>query len=240
MLMRLTNELRIKKSLLPMSRFFFMLVLLPALTVAQPTVWINRLPSQGLLSGLPLLAQDSMQQHIRLVLVKTNLAGPFSLFIEVPTTPRQSMQFSAQRINFSLFSTTRIFNFTPEYRFYRSKLLPSARRPAPKGLYVGPYLKYRYVADEHIGILSGSKYATVTYSMFGGGAVAGAQFISRGGFVLDAFLGAGYFPLMQYEITTERSTVRPPEAQPQRYRFDLRVGLCIGLAVKRLEDHVNK
>ncbi len=187
----------------------------------------------GLLTSLPLSAQDTTVLYRRPSLVKTNLAGPFSLFVEVPTAPRQSVQISLQRINFSLFSTSRIFNVTPEYRFYLSKQLPSARRPAPKGLYVSPYLKYRYVAEEATGFFSGSKLSTVAYSMFGGGVVAGAQFISRGGFVLDAFLGAGYFPLIQYDVTTEQTAYRPPETHPERYQVDVRVGLCIGLAFAR-------
>ncbi len=187
----------------------------------------------SLLMAQPLCAQDSTQQYLRPALVKTNLAGPFSLFVEVPTTARQSVQLSVKRLTFGLFGRATYFSITPEYRFYLSKQSPSARRPAPKGFYVSPYLRYQSVVDERIGLLSSSKYGTVFYSMFGSGAVAGAQFISRGGFVVDAFLGAGYFPLMQYRATTERTTYRPPEPRPQEYRFDLRVGLCIGLAFKR-------
>ncbi len=184
----------------------------------------------GILVSTAAIAQDSTRQYLRPGLIKTNLTGPFSLLIEVPTANRQSLQLSAKYLTWGLFGKATYVNITPEYRFYLSKQPPSARRPAPKGLYVGPYLRYQSVVEEHIGILASQRYGTVFYSMFGGGAVVGTQFISRGGFVLDSFLGAGYFPLMPYRITTERTTYRPPDAKPETYRFDLRLGLCIGLA----------
>ncbi|GAB3549999.1 hypothetical protein [Spirosoma fluminis] len=184
----------------------------------------------GILIATAAVAQDSTQRYLRPALVKTNLTGPFSLLVEVPTVHQQSLQLGAKSLTWGLFGKSTFFNITPEYRFYLSKQPPSAHRPAPKGFYVSPYLRYQSVVEEHIGILGSQKYGTVFYSMFGGGAVIGTQFISRGGFVLDAFLGAGYFPLMQYRITTERTTYYPLDAKPEDYRFDLRLGLCIGLA----------
>lgn len=179
-----------------------------------------------------LYAQDSSRQLMRPALVKTNLLGPFSLFLEIPTAPRQSLQFSAQRVNFVFFGTTRIFSLTPEYRFYLSKRQPSARRPAPKGFYVSPYLKFWTVVDEPRGLFASSSrtYGEVSYSMFGGGVVVGLQFINRWGFTLDGFLGGGYFPVMSYRATTFNSAYSLPQPHPQDYRADVRVGLCIGLA----------
>lgn len=186
-----------------------------------------------LLSIRPVFAQDSVQLFIRPALIKTNLVGPFSLFIEAPTASRQSLQVSAQRINFSLFNTSRIFNLTPEYRFYLSKIVPTARRPAPKGLYLSPYLKYRYVTDEIKSFFYSNTLYTVSYSMAGGGLVVGAQFINSWGFALDAFVGGGYFPLMSYSVSQENTAYRSAEPKPQDYRVDLRIGICIGLAVAK-------
>lgn len=203
--------------------------------------FIDLLLLSALLVAQPLSAQDSTRQYLRPALVKTNLLGPFSLLVEVPTTARRSVQISVQRSRFRLFSEYRSFSITPEYRFYLSKLAATGRRPAPKGFYVSPYLKYRTVADESIGLFSNRTLYTVFYKMAGGGAVAGSQFISRGGFTLDAFVGVGYFPRVTYRITVpydssyQNSYSRPPEARPQEYRLDLRVGLCIGLAFDRPE-----
>lgn len=188
----------------------------------------------GLLVGRPLLAQDSTRQFVRPALLKTNLAGPISLFLEVPTTARQSLQVSVHYLNMEfLFDRARLFNITPSYKFYLSKSVGSARRPAPKGLYLSPYLKYRWIESEMRESWWSPASGRVAYSMLGGGVVVGAQFINRWGLTLDGFLGGGYNPLTSYRIIQEYPPNPPPKPQLRDLRYDLRVGLCIGFAFAR-------
>ena len=80
----------------------------------------------AMLTSLPLSAQGTTRQYVRPIVVKTNLAGPSSLFVDVPTTTRQRVQVSLQRINFGLFGISRIFRVAPEYKFRLPKQPPSA------------------------------------------------------------------------------------------------------------------
>lgn len=195
---------------------------------------IGLLVLSGLLVGRPLLAQDTMSRFVRPALVKTNLAGPISLFLEVPTTARQSLQLSAQHLNMKLlFDRVRLFSITPAYKFYLSKSAGSARRPAPKGLYLSPYLRYRWMESEVSESWWSPASGRVAYAMFGGGVVVGAQFISRWGLTLDGFLGGGYNPLVSYWLVQEYPPNPPPKSQLQDLRYDVRVGLCIGFAFAR-------
>ena len=188
----------------------------------------------SLLAGGPLLAQDSTRQFVRPALLKTNLLYPLGLSVEVPTTPRQSFQFSTHYYGITTeswfgtgFTKERYFNLIPEYRFYVSRAAPSARRPAPKGLYLGLYLRYlqhnTFNYDTYTGrVRPRSSYST---SSFGGGAVAGVQFIMWGGFVIDGFLGGGYFPVVNYQPARENVLAGD--------RSQVHIGLSIGGAFSR-------
>lgn len=66
--------------------------------------------------------------------------------------------------------------------------------------------------------------------MFGGGVVAGKQFINRWGLTIDAFFGIGYFPIISSQVTVNIPTYRPDEAKPQDYQLDIRPGVCVGFA----------
>ena len=194
----------------------------------------------GLLAGRPLLAQDSMRQFVRPAVLKTNLLYPLSLALELPTTLRQSFQFSVHYLGFQgtssgwsftpgaqTFTKVRYVNVSPEYRFYLARTA-SARRPAPKGWYLGPYLKYHYEKDFTSTSYQGStrvRERMVAVSSFGGGVLIGAQLITRGGFVVDGVLGRGYFPFINYQSNRE------PELY--RYRNDYHFGLSIGGAFSR-------
>lgn len=197
----------------------------------------------GLLAGRPLLAQDTTRQFMRPALLKTNLLYPFMLSVEVPTTPRQSFQFNAHYFGMkgtssmlftpgTQFSRERNVNITPEYRFYLSRSTGSARRPAPRGLYLGPYLTYHYeyqfTSTKWQGT-TGINERTESISSFGGGVVVGVQFITRGGFVIDGFLGRGYFPVVNYQPTQENIL--------NRDQNDFRFGLSIGGAFSRPGTH---
>ena len=182
----------------------------------------------------PLLAQDTVAVYRRPTLLKTNLLGPLSLFVEQAIAPRQSLQFSLQRIDFGLFgSTTKFFSFTPEMKFYLAKRPATEWRPRPAGWYVSPYLKYRNVREEsESGFLGGGPvHSRITYQMLGGGAVAGGQVIFRRGFTIDAFLGGGYFPVMGYR-TAYVGQNAAADASPEDFRWDIRFGFCFGYAFK--------
>lgn len=194
----------------------------------------------SLLAGRPLLAQDTTRQFVRPAVLKTNLLMPFTLSLELPTTSKQSFQFSAHYLGLQgtssawsftpgekTFSRSRYVNLIPEYRFYLSKTA-SARRPAPKGWYLGPYLKYHYetnfTSTSTQGFTHVSERAT-SVSSFGGGLLIGAQFITRWGFVVNGFLGRGYFPFINYQSTGS--------TELYRYRNDYHLGLSIGGAFSR-------
>ncbi|MBD2752336.1 hypothetical protein [Spirosoma validum] len=175
----------------------------------------------------PLRAQDSIRRVTRPVVIKTNLTGPFSGLVEIPVMLRRSIQISVQGVRLGLFDRSRFFSLTADYCFYIKKTASTVRRPAPRGFYVGPYLKYRTVKEEKIGIFASTPNRITTYSMFGGGAVTGAQFINRWGLTIDAFLGVGYFPIIDSQVTLNTYSTEP---KPQDYQLDIRPGICIGFA----------
>ena len=199
---------------------------------------ISLLLLSGLWTGRPLLAQDTTRQFVRPAVLKTNLLYPFSLSLEMPTARRQSFQFSVHYFGSQgtspgwspgaqTFGRARYVNVSPEYRFYLSKPA-SARRPAPKGWYIGPYLKYHYERDYSLTSWQGFTHVNermVVVSSFGGGVLIGAQLITRGGFVINGSLGRGYFPFINHRSN------RQPELY--RYRNDYHIGLSIGGAFSR-------
>lgn len=187
----------------------------------------------GFLAGQPLSAQDTTGQFVRPAVLKTNLAGPISLILEVPTTNRQSLQVGVQYFSINFWGRTRHFSLTPAYKFYLSKSAGSARRPAPKGLYLSPYFRYRSVRDEVGGFWFEDEHTpsgTVSYNIFGTGAIVGAQFINRWGLTFDGFLGGGYNPLTSYRVIQYDPPNPPPAPDPNWLRYDIRIGLCIGIA----------
>lgn len=194
----------------------------------------------GLLAGGPLLAQDTTRQFVRPAVLKTNLGEPISLVLEVPTTNRQSLQVSAQYFGIDLFSRVRSFSMTPAYKFYLTKSAGSARRPAPKGFYLSSYLRYRWIESEGYRSWGSDAYAVRISSTFGGGVVMGAQFINRWGFTLDGFLGGGYNPLKSYQVTWYNlyNSPNPPRTPDSNWlRYDIRIGLCIGIAFAQPGTH---
>lgn len=194
-----------------------------------------------LLAGQSLCAQDTTRQFVRPVVLKTNLLYPFTLSLEVPTTLRQSFQFNAHYLGLqgtsSAWSFTpgeqtyykrRYVNISPEYRFYISRPA-SARRPAPKGWYIGPYLKYHY--EEDFSSTSTQGFSSISeksvfVSSFGGGVLIGAQLITRGGFVINGSVGTGYFPFINYQSNRVAD-------ESYRYRRDYHISLSIGWAFSR-------
>ena len=128
------------------------------------------------------------------------------------------------------------FSLTAAYKFYLSKKESSERRPHPAGFYVSPYLKYVNVHKIGSGLFSGSKSSEVAYNLFGGGATAGYQLIFRKGLTLDFFAGGGYLPLSSSKVLYTYNTGYAVDANPDDYKADLRLGICIGYAFKRKND----
>lgn len=82
------------------------------------------------------------------------------------------------------------FALTPEYRYYFDEVL--------NGFYVAPYLRYQnyslkesYVGIDSLGN-SVDREAKGSISLFGGGLVAGHQWLLGEHFTIDVFLGPGY------------------------------------------------
>ncbi len=171
----------------------------------------------------------------RPTVLKTNIVAPFSLMLEQQITARKSVQLSVQRVNLNFFGTNKYLSIISEMKFYLSKKPASERRPYPAGFYISPYLKYRNVREVIEGPASSSPLSEVTYNMLGGGIMVGGQVIFRKGFTIDAFGGAGYYPLIHGRQTYGRDDGNGPyqaEITPQDYRWDLRLGICFGYAFK--------
>ncbi len=186
----------------------------------------------GLLAGGPLLAQDSTRQFVRPTVLKTNLGEPISLVLEAPTVARQSLQVGVQYFGIGFFGRVRLLNLTPAYKFYLSKSVGSARRPAPKGFYLSPYLRYHRFKTETDGGWT-NEFSITTRSMFGGGVVVGAQFINQSGLTLDGFFGGGYNFLPRYRVIQSNAQNPPSTTDPNWPRYTIRIGLCIGVAFAR-------
>lgn len=87
------------------------------------------------------------------------------------------------------------FGITPEFRYYAQ----NAKKDAPRGLYIAPFLRYRNVSfDYSASVYDPDINANVTgtvdvgVSAIGGGVTLGYQFLFGDVFALDMFLGPQY------------------------------------------------
>ena len=82
------------------------------------------------------------------------------------------------------------YGITPEFRYY----VTNASKDAPRGLYVGPFVRYRNVTAKYDATLStgetGAAKASITG--IGGGAIIGYQFLFGDVVALDLFAGPQY------------------------------------------------
>lgn len=126
----------------------------------------------------PAQAQDN--------LLKVNLLAPLlstgSFYYERVVDDTKSAQLG---LFFTKFEELSGFGVTPEMRFYLSET------PAPDGFYVAPFLSFmRFtVEDDHYEELESYKGTTTN---FGGGLVAGRQWIFKERISFDIFLGPEY------------------------------------------------
>jgi hypothetical protein len=116
-------------------------------------------------------------------LVKANLLAPLlqtgSFYYERVIDDTKSAQLG---LFFTKFEELSGFGVTPEFRFYLSET------PAPDGFYVAPFLGFmRFtVEDTDFGSYKG------TSTNFGGGVVAGRQWIFKDRVSFDIFIGPEY------------------------------------------------
>jgi hypothetical protein len=128
--------------------------------------------------------------------LKVNIFSPLvrtgSFFYEHKVGEHNSAQLGGLFTAWSV-GDTKISGFalTPEYRFYLSD-----SKPAMEGFYFAPFARYQNLTltvengyEDLNGHVSDGKASLNT---FGGGVVAGYQFLFKRRFTLDAFLGPSY------------------------------------------------
>lgn len=180
----------------------------------------------------PVISKDANVSFNRPYILKTNLAGPLSLYYEMQVQPEQSVQLSINRINYGFLfgGDVKYFALTAAYKFYLSKKESSKRRPNPSGFYLSPYIRYVNATDITTGFISiNTKTSEVAYNLFGGGGIAGYQIIFGKGLTLDFFAGAGYLPLSTSRIIYTQSSYKS-EVKPDDHMMEIRLGVCIGFA----------
>lgn len=179
------------------------------------------------------IGQDSDVNFNRPHILKTNLAGPFSLYYEMQVQPKQSVQLSINRINYGLFFSGDIkyFALTSAFNFYFIGKKSSKRRPYPSGFYLSPYLRYVNAREVNTGYIFNAKTSEVAYNLFGGGGMAGYQVIFGNGLALDFFAGAGYLPVSTSRTIGTQLNYQT-EVKTDDYKTDIRLGVCIGFAFR--------
>lgn len=111
------------------------------------------------------------------------------------------------------------FGITPEYRFYLSE------SPAPKGVYLAPFIRYQSVKLEDT---SSSSTGSATLSAIGGGLVVGKQWIFKERITLDIFLGPSF---NSGKVKVEDGTSNQFEDVNAGFDgFGLRTGITLGVA----------
>lgn len=74
---------------------------------------------------------------------------------------------------------------TPEFRYYVS----NARQDAPRGVYLGPYVRYRNISTSVRDDVDEGAWES---NLIGGGLILGHQWLFGDAFVLDMFIGPGF------------------------------------------------
>lgn len=177
-------------------------------------------------------SDDTDTVYYRSNVLKTNIAGLFSLYYEVKIQPKTSLQFGVNLFNISFFGNgARYFALTPSVKFYLTRNENLEIRNGPSGFYISPYLRYINVLETDDDFIFRSSRSEVSYNRLGAGAVAGYQFVFRHGLALDFFGGAGYLPIGSYKIT-HRDPGFPSSYHINTYKWDVRLGICLGIAFK--------
>jgi hypothetical protein len=161
-------------------------------------------------------AQKGTKMNAFKINIFSPLAKTGSFFYERRITDKSSAQLGVgfTAYNRSDVKISGIF-FTPEYRFYLSN-------EALNGFYVAPYLRYQNLKIED---KSGGSNSKATLSTFGGGLVAGRQWLFSNVITLDIFAGPNYNS-GKVKVTSG-STVDVPGSFEG---FGARFGVTLGVA----------
>jgi hypothetical protein len=134
-----------------------------------------------LMSGMA-SAQDGPKNSLKLNPLSAAFGG-VNLSYQRAVSEKSSLQLVTNYSSFKFTSTSYSgFGLTPEYRFQLGK-----NATALRGIYVGPYARYSSYKVEDTELESKASMTSI-----GGGVVFGYQYVSRGGFTLDLFIGPGY------------------------------------------------
>jgi hypothetical protein len=168
-------------------------------------------------------------------IIKANIFSPLvktgSFFVEHRVGEQSSLQLGGLFTHWSVGDTDISgFAFTPEYRLYLSK-----DKPVLQGFYVAPFLRYQnltlkttYSLPDDAGNTR-TEHAKAALTTFGGGLVAGHQWVFRERFSLDLFLGPSYNGGTIKAEETSTDTHENFDAGPLS-GFGIRTGVTFGVA----------
>lgn len=163
------------------------------------------------------LSANAQKQNVFKLNIFSPIAKSGSFFYERALNAKSSAQLGVgfTAYNKSDVKISGIF-LTPEYRFYLS-----STNEAPQGFYVGPFIRYQNLKIED---KAASDKATL--STFGGGLVAGRQWIFSDIVSLDIFAGPSYNSgKLKYDDGAGNTEI------PGSFEgFGARVGVTLGIA----------
>lgn len=178
-------------------------------------------------------AQDTTRLWSRPNLLKTNILAPVSVFYERALTRRFAIRLSSRGLKLpqSLSEDKAFINATIEGKIYTSRLARLAAQAHPTGFFINPYLKARsmqYVQRVGYGFNKIGDLDEVKVNSIGLGLTIGYQWVSRRGFVVEVFYGAGGFPIQNIQHTLRYSTVTSDVSD--YLKLDFRSGVSLGYA----------
>ncbi|HET6245150.1 MAG: DUF3575 domain-containing protein [Bacteroidetes bacterium] len=187
--------------------------------------------SEGYLLKKHLENQDKKQAKNVLQLNLIPLAfTSFNLFYERKAFSNASFvmgfNYYLSKRNFFKYYNSKWFSTTIDFRWYFSKQELS-------GLYISPYLKYRYIIDfdivNYLPDPSGASSIETPvqdehWHYAGMGITTGYQKVFNTGFTLGFLLGGGYYPIVVLR------TINPEYTINKGLRTELRAGLTAGFA----------
>ncbi|QJW90412.1 hypothetical protein HNV11_14000 [Spirosoma taeanense] len=188
----------------------------------------------GLLIGLAgAEAQDATRLWSRPNLLKTNLLAPVSLFYERALSRRSAIRFSSRWLKLPQgYGEDKAFvNATLEGKIYTASLTRLAAKAHPTGIFINPYLKARsmqYVQRVGYGTNKTGDLDEIKVNSIGLGLTIGYQWVSRRGFVIELFNGAGAFPIQDVQHTLRYGTVIADVGD--YLNLDIRSGISLGYA----------
>lgn len=166
-------------------------------------------------------AQNSDKKNVLKVNILSPIFRTLSTFYEHAINPKNSVQIGVLYTGFSIINTQfRGFALTPEYRFYFSD-----SKEAPQGFYLAPFLRYQ---NFKLTLTDNTNKPSANFSSFGGGLVAGHQWLFSDIVTLDLFLGPAY---NSNSIKVNDNSVTEDDFNIGSFSgFRLRTGITVGVA----------